>query len=226
MHIAVLGTGAVGRTLADRFLALGHSITMGSRSADSDGAVDWLAAVQPDNQDRASVANFAAAAAAGTIVINATAGMVSLAILTDVGPSALAGKVLLDVANPLDFSQGFPPRLSVCNDDSLAEAIQREFPGVKVVKSLNTMNCEVMANPGKVPGHHVVFVAGNDADAKAVITGLLSEMGWGHTQILDLGDLSAARGTEMFLPLWLRIMGTVGNADFNIDVVRPIRDQV
>lgn len=221
MQIAVLGTGAVGRTLANRFLALGHSITMGSRSADSDGAVAWLATVQPADLDRASVASFAEAAAAGTIVINATAGTASLAMLTGVGASALADKVLLDVANPLDFSQGFPPRLSVCNDDSLAEQIQREFPRVKVVKSLNTMNCEVMVNPSKVPGHHVVFVAGNDEDAKAVVTGLLREIGWGQTQILDLGDLGAARGTEMFLPVWLRIMSTVGNADFNIDVVRP-----
>lgn len=112
MQIAVLGTGAVGRTLADRLLVLGHSITMGSRSADSDAALGWLATVPPADQDRASVAHFGDAADAGTVIINATSGTVSLAMLTEVGAAALAGKVLLDVANPLDFSQGFPPRLS------------------------------------------------------------------------------------------------------------------
>jgi predicted dinucleotide-binding enzyme len=134
------------------------------------------------------------------------------------GADNLAGKVLIDVSNPLDFSGGMPPTLSVCNDDSLGERIQAAFPEAKVVKSLNTMNNQVMTEPGRLPDAHNVFVCGEDEEAKATVTELLIEFGWPRASIIDLGGIEAARGTEMYLPLWLRLMGALGTADFNIQI--------
>ena len=213
MNIAVLGTGNVGMALAGALAAAGHVVTMGSRTADNEAALAWT------TDNGVLLATFADAASASDLVINATGGGVSLAVLNSVGEQALAGKVLIDVANPLDFSNGFPPTLSVCNDDSLGEQMQREFPSARVVKALNTLNCELMVNPSGLPGDHVLFIAGNDADAKSKTIALLWEFGWPAERVLDLGDISAARATEMYLPLWLRLMQTVGNANFNINVV-------
>ena len=165
------------------------------------------------------LAPFAEAAAGGDLVVNATGGGASLDALDRAGAANLAGKVLLDVANPLDFSQGFPPSLLVKDTDSLAEQIQRAFPAARVVKSLNTMTAAVMVDPGRVGGgDHTVFVSGDDADAKQTVVDLLESMG--HTDVIDLGGLSTARGAEMYVPLWLRIMGAVGTPSFNIKVVR------
>jgi predicted dinucleotide-binding enzyme len=130
--------------------------------------------------------------------------------------------VLIDVANPLDFSQGMPPSLSVCNTDSLGERIQRAFPATRVVKALNTVNCDVMVEPARVPGEHVVFVCGHDSEAKDEVTRLLGVFGWPAERVLDLGDVSAARGTEMYLPLWLNLMGQLGTPHFNIEVAREV----
>src|SRR5205807_9397567 len=135
------------------------------------------------------------------------------------GADNLNGKILVDVANPLDFSQGRPPTLAVCNDDSLGEQIQRAFPGAKVVKALNTMNANVMVEPDRIPGEHDLFMCGNDEGAKAEVSELLQTFGWPANRIRDLGDITAARGQEMYLPLWLRLMGSTGGPDFNIRVV-------
>lgn len=213
MDIAVLGTGNVGRTLTHALRDLDHTVVVGSRTGDNSAALEWTAAVG------ASLATFADAAAASELIINATAGVASLAALGSIAPDALAGKVIIDLANSLDFSQGFPPTLAVCNDDSLGEQIQREFPEALVVKALNTMNCELMVSPASVPGDHVVFIAGNDDSAKVTTTALLGEFGWATDNVIDLGDISAARGTEMYLPLWLRLMQSVGHANFNINLV-------
>ncbi len=135
------------------------------------------------------------------------------------GATNLNGKVLLDIANPLDFSKGMPPTLSVCNTDSLGEQIQRTFPDVKVVETLNTMNCKIMVNPSLVPGEHDAFVSGNDRAAKAKVTKILK--GWfGWKSVIDLGDITAARGTEQILALWVRLMGTLGTANFNFKIVK------
>lgn len=213
MDIAVLGTGNVGRTLATAFARCGHTVVMGSRTADNATAAEW------SNDHGGSAATFADAASASDIIVNATAGTASVEALRSVGAAALAGKVLIDVANALDFSQGFPPTLAVCNDDSLGEQIQREFPAARVVKALNTINCELMVNPGSLSGDHKVFLAGDDDEAKSEVTNLLQELGWSPDQVLDVGDISAARATEMYLPLWLRLMQRVGHANFNINVV-------
>ncbi|MDJ0356461.1 NADPH-dependent F420 reductase [Paenarthrobacter sp. PH39-S1] len=216
MKIAVLGTGPVGRTLGSKFTALGHTVAMGSRDAANPTAAEWVVSAGA----KARAASFSGAAEGSDVIVNATAGASSLLALNACGARNLAGKVLIDVANALDFSAGFPPSLSVLNTDSLAESIQRVFPDAMVVKTLNTMAAPVMVDPQLVAGgDHDVFLAGNDDDAKAVVVGLLQEIGWQPGHIRDLGGLDGARGMEMYLPLWLRLMGNLGHASFNFRVV-------
>ena len=214
MKIAVLGTGTVGQTIGTRLVGLGHEVTMGSRQAGNEKAVGWAAATG----DGAAEGSFADAAGAAELAFNCTAGTGSLSALEAAGAERLAGKVLVDVANPLDFSKGMPPTLSVCNEDSLGEQIQRAFTEARVVKALNMVNASVMTEPAALSGEHDTFVAGNDDEAKAQVRGLLESFGW-RTIVIDLGDITAARGMEMYLPLWLRLMGATGGPGFNIRVV-------
>jgi len=214
MKVGVLGTGSVGRAIAGKLLALGHEVTMGSRWAESEALLEWL----DEADESARGGTFAEAAAAGEVLFNCTAGEASLEALAAAGAENLAGKVLVDAANPLDFSRGMPPTLSVCNDDSLGERIQAAFPETKVVKALNTVNNQVMVDPGRLPGAHNVFVCGEDDEAKATVSALLGEFGWPRDSVIDLGGIEAARGTEMYLPLWLHLMGALDTADFNVQV--------
>jgi hypothetical protein len=217
MRIGVLGTGSVGRRIATKLIELEHEVTMGSRSADGEALHEWVEEAGPG----AAGGTFADAAAAGELLFNCTAGEASLEALAAAGADNLSGKVLVDVSNPLDFSGGMPPTLTVCNDDSLGERIQAAFPEARVVKSLNTINNQVMTDPGRLPGAHNVFVCGEDEEAKGTVTELLVEFGWPRESIVDLGGIAAARGTEMYLPLWLRLMGALGTADFNIQLRVP-----
>ncbi|CAN5177400.1 NADPH-dependent F420 reductase [soil metagenome] len=214
MKAGILGTGMVGEALASKLVELGHDVMMGSRLAGNSKAAAWVDKVRGKGRQ----GTFAEAAAHGEIVINATAGDVSLEALKLAGAKNLDGKILIDVANPLDFSKGMPPTLSISNHDSLGEAIQRAFPDVKVVKTFNTMACAVMVNPGLVPGDHDIFVSGNDDDAKAEVIGLLNSFGW--KQPIDLGGISTARGTEQLLPIWLRLWGKLGTPQFNFKIVK------
>jgi len=214
--IAVLGTGTVGNTIGSKLIELGHQVMMGSRKANNEKAVAW----EEKSGQNACAGTFSEAAAFGEIIFNCTSGGASLEALRLAEEKNLAGKVLIDVANPLDFSKGMPPSLSVVNTTSLAEEIQAAFPKVKVVKALNTMWCGLMVNPGMINnGDHTTFICGNDADAKTKVKEMLKSFGWMENNILDLGDLSAARGTEMYLPLWLRIYGATNNGAFNIKIV-------
>jgi 8-hydroxy-5-deazaflavin:NADPH oxidoreductase len=212
MRIAVLGTGMVGRTLAPALGRLGHDVVVGTRDPEATrarGGWDLGAPLAP----------FGEVADGADLVVNATSGQASLGALEAVGGAALADKVLLDVANPLDFSAGFPPTLTVKDTDSLAEQIQRVHPRARVVKSLNTVNCAVMVDPSRPgDGETTMFVAGDDPDARAVVVALLEQLGW-H-DVIEFSDLSAARGMEMWLPLWARLMARLGTPDFNIRVVR------
>jgi predicted dinucleotide-binding enzyme len=217
MKVAVLGTGRVGQTLASKLLEVGHEVRMGSRLAGNENAVAWAAA----GGDAASEGSFADAAAFGDLVVNATAGTASLEALTAAGEANLSAKVIVDVSNPLDFSGGFPPSLSVCNTDSVAEQIQRAFPGAHVVKAFNTMNSDVMVDPSLVAGSHNAFLCGNDDDAKAQVKALLQSFGWPSEDVLDIGDLTAARGMEMYVTFWLRLFGSLGTGHFNIKVQPP-----
>jgi hypothetical protein len=215
MKIAVLGTGMVGETIGGKLVALGHEVKMGSRSATNEKAAAWVKKAGA----KASQGTFADAAAFGELLFNCTSGSGSLEALSAAGKENLKGKVLLDLSNPLDFSKGMPPTLFVSNTDSLGEQIQRAFPELKVVKTLNTISANVMVDPARIPGEHAVFVSGNDAEAKAQVKRLLTEwLGW--KQIIDLGDITTSRGTESYLPLWLRLWGAVGTPDFNIQIVK------
>jgi 8-hydroxy-5-deazaflavin:NADPH oxidoreductase len=215
MKIGILGTGIVGNTIASKLVALGHEVKMGARSASNEKAAEWVKRAGA----RASHGTFADAAAFGEIVFNCTQGTASLEALQAGGQKNLAGKILIDIANPLDFSKGMPPSLFDGNTDSLGEKAQRALPQTKVVKALNTCNCYVMVDASRIPGDHDTFVSGNDAEAKRQVTRILTEwFGWKH--VIDLGDISTARGTESYLPLWLRLFGALGTPDFNVHIVR------
>jgi predicted dinucleotide-binding enzyme len=225
MKIAVLGTGMVGQTIAARLAGLGHEVTVGTR--DPQGT---LARTEPDGMGNPAypvwaaahpevrLATFADAAAGAELVVNATSGHGALPALEAAGADNLAGKVLLDISNPLDFSGGFPPTLFVKDTDSLGEQVQRAFPDALVVKTLNTLNADLMVDPASLGEPSSVFVSGNDETAKATVTELLTS--FGHTDVIDFGDISTARGTEMLLPVWLRLMGALGTAAFNFRIVR------
>ena len=215
MKIGVLGTGMVGSAIASKLVSLGHEVKMGSREAGNEKGRRWAAAAGAG----ASAGTFAEAAKFGEIVFSATLGEAAIEALQAAGKENLRGKVLVDVSNPLDFSRGMPPTLfTAAAGDSLAERIQKAFPDAKVVKALNTVNASVMTDPARVHGESDLFVSGNDADAKEKVTALLRSFGW--KSIVDLGDITGARGQEAYLLLWLRLYAVLKTADINIKVVR------
>ena len=227
MNVGILGSGVVGQTIAAKLVALGHTVTLGTRDvaallARPDAPMGQSESFSAWHRQHPGVlvGTFAAAAASGEIVFNCTAGGASLAALHLAGEATLNGKLLIDVANALDFSQGMPPTLSVVNTDSLGEQIQRAFPQVRVVKALNTVTAAVMVDPRQVAdGDHHIFVSGNDAAAKARVAAILRDW-FGWREVIDLGDISTARGTEMYLPLWLQLMGALDTPLFNLKIVR------
>lgn len=210
MKIGVLGTGPVGQALATRLVEVGHDVTMGSRDAANETAAGWA------REHGAASGDFRQAAAGAEVVVNATAGSHSSAAVAQAEPAP--GTVLLDVSNALDGN--FPPGLTVPAGDSTAERLQREHPQVSVVKALNTMNCDVMVHPELVPGEHDVFVAGDDAAAKAAVTGLLRQFGWPEAAILDLGPLAAARGVEAAVLFWVALRMAIGHNRFNFHIAQ------
>ncbi|MGB7962808.1 MAG: NAD(P)-binding domain-containing protein [Propionicimonas sp.] len=206
MRIAVLGTGVVGRVWAERLVELGHDIVIGTRDPDAhrgEGAPPLRTQAQ--------------AVMGADLVVNALNGQATLAVLSPLA-DALAGVVVMDISNPLDFSAGFPPSLFVSGSDSLGEQVQRALPRARVVKTMNTLTASLQVHPERNPG--TVFVSGDDAEAKVVVVGLLTDVG--HSDIVDLGDITGSRATESFLPLWLRLMGALGTAEFQIKVSRPV----
>ena len=229
MKIAVIGTGSVGQTFASRLVSLGHEVMMGTRNV-----ADKLASASKDmygnppfgewhqaNQ-KVQLGTFAEAAAFGEIILNVTQGGKSIDALKLAGAKNLDGKVLVDIANPLDFTKGMPPSLlpELSNTNSLGEEIQKTFPSAKVVKTLNTMWAGLMVNPNMIGGgDHTAFICGNDAEAKSRVKALMNEFGWRNENILDLGDISSSRGTEAVLPVWLRIWGATQNGAFNFKLV-------
>ena len=226
MNIGIFGTGMVAQAVGGKLLDLGHSVVFGTRNVQS-----ALARTAPDGygnppfaqwmktRPKATLATFRDAALHGEMLVNATSGTGSIPALEAAGSSAMKGKILIDIANPLDFSKGFPPSLTVCNTDSLAEQIQRAFPETRVVKTLNTMNAYVMVNPASVPGDHTVFLSGDDAQAKRQVRDMLAGwFGWKTGNIIDLGDITTARGTEMLLPIWVRLFAALQNPAINFHI--------
>jgi predicted dinucleotide-binding enzyme len=225
MKIAVLGTGMVGRALAGRTAELGHEVTIGTRDpqatlarSEPDAMGNGPFSAWSDEHPDVRLDGFAEAAAGAELVVVACTGSAALEVLELAGDDNLADKVVVDVSNPLDSSQGFPPTLFVKDTDSLGEQIQRAHPRARVVKTLNTMNAHLMVHPETLGEESSVFVSGNDPAAKSVVTELLTS--FGHRDVIDLGDITTARGAEMLLPVWLRLMGSLGTAAFNFRIVR------
>jgi predicted dinucleotide-binding enzyme len=215
MRIGILGTGMVGNTIGAKLVALGHEVKMGSRTANNPKAVEWVKTAG----HLASQGTFADAAKHGELVFNCTLGTASPAVAKAAGAANLRHKILIDVSNPYDFSKGFPPMISFHGEDSTAEQLQRALPDSHVVKTLNTVNCNVMVDPSRVPGDHDVFVSGNDAGAKARVTEILKDW-FGWKSVVDLGDVTSARGAEAYILMWVRLLGTMKSPNFNIKIVR------
>lgn len=230
MKISVLGTGLVGRLLAAKLDDLGHDVAVGTRDPQATLArEEWTTTGDVDTPPyphwRAEhpgvrLLSLPEAGAHAEVLLNATGGAASLNALEQVGAQHLAGKVLLDLALPLDFSAGFPPTLTVANTDSLGEQIQRAYPDAKVVKSLTSVFCQVMVDPSRIPGEHTIFVAGDNLAAKQTVRGLLESFGWPHGSVIDLGDITAARAVEMYSRLYFTLVDALGTFELNIDVVR------
>ena len=216
MKVAVFGTGMVGDAIGPKLIERGHTVMMGYRTRDNEKSKNYVA----KNGKKAKNGTLSEAAELGDIIFNYTAGVASLEALRSGEQKNLAGKIIVDISNPLDFSKGMPPSLAVVNTNSLGEEIQKTFHQSKVVKTLNTMWCGIMVNPAMInAGDHNVFVFGNDTSAKEEVTNILTSFGWKDKNILDLGDITKARGTEMYLPLWLSIYGATSNGAFNIKLV-------
>ena len=213
MKIGILGSGNVGREIAARLVELNLDVMLGTRSPEK--IKDWSA-----QHPKVKTGSLSQAAAQGEIVFNTTTGSGSLEALTAAGEANLNGKVLIDLSNPLDFSHGMPPTLTVCNNDSLGEQIQRLLPQTKVVKTFNTMNVGLMVNPRSLAdGDHTLFLSGNDQAAKDQVSRLLAEW-FGWRDMLDLGDISTARGSEALLLIWVPMMMKFGNPKFQFKIVR------
>jgi predicted dinucleotide-binding enzyme len=190
---------------------------MGSRTAGNERGLAWAKKCGQN----ASAGTFIDVSGFGDVLFLCTKGEFAVDVVKSIGDDLLAGKVLIDVTNPLDFSNGMPPTLFVSNNDSLGERVQRAAPRARVVKSLNTMNCELMVDASKVKGNHSVFVSGNDPDAKNTLTKILTEdFGWNQANIVDVGDISSARGTEALLLLWTRLYAALGTSKFNFHIAR------
>lgn len=214
MKIAVFGTGMVGVTIANKLIALEHEVTMGSRTEANPKALAWA----QGHAQHASQGTYAQAAADAELIFNCTNGAGSLEALTSAS-AQLEGKLLLDLSNPLDFSKGMPPSLFVSNTDSLGEQLQRALPKTRIVKTLNTINSELMVNPSRL-GHtqHSVFLCGDDEQARSFVNQTVLKDWFGWTHVIDLGDITGSRAMESYLPMWLRLWGALGTADFNISV--------
>jgi predicted dinucleotide-binding enzyme len=225
MKIGIFGTGGVGRTIAAKLTSLGHDVMLGTRDeqatlARTEGGAMGGAAFKDWHKDNTTVklGTHAAAAAHGELLINATNGGGSLEALTLAGEANLGTKTLLDISNPLDFSKGMPPTLFVCNDDSLGERIQKAFPKMRVVKGLNTLTAALMVDPALLPEPTNIFLSGNDAAAKDEVRGVLRQFGWSDADMIDMGDITTARGTEQILPIWIRLWGALGTPMFNFRI--------
>jgi 8-hydroxy-5-deazaflavin:NADPH oxidoreductase len=215
MEIGILGTGIVGQTIGSRLIDLGHTVKMGSRLADNGSARAWVRA----KGENASRGTFAEAGSFGQVLFNCTAGKGSLSAIGSIKTADLNNKILVDVANPLDYTLGPTPVLTVCNYDSLAEQIQREHPVLRVVKTLNLINVEVMVKPDLVKNPQDVFLCGNDSEAKSFVTLMLIDW-FGWKSVIDLGDITNARGLEMASPLWISLKKKLGTNIFNFKIAR------
>lgn len=224
MKIAILGTGMVGRAHAKKLSELGHEVIMGTRDVQKTLSLSSDLTNIPFSQwhtenPKVKLVTFLEAALDGEIVIEALNGQAVVELLKSFEES-LANKILIDISNPLDFQEGVLPTLFVSNMDSLGEQIQNALPATKVVKAFNAMSANIQIDPNSYAGgDHHLFVCGNDNESKARVIELAKNW-YGWRNVIDLGDISTARGTEMLLPLWLRLWNVLGTTDFNFKVAK------
>ncbi|MFF1482899.1 NADPH-dependent F420 reductase [Streptomyces sp. NPDC058301] len=214
MKIALLGTGNVAKVLAPKLVSLGHEVTLGSRDPGNSAGAQWA------GDHGAALTGIAEAAAGAEFVVNTAPGLASLDVLTAAGADNLRGKVVVDVSNATEVKDGVLGVVTQADGSSVAEQLQKAFPEARIVKALNTMAGQVMVDPGRIPGHHTVFLSGDDAAAKAEVADLLKSFGWGEAQILDIGDVVSARATEAALLLFVRLYTTFQSPEFNLSVAR------
>jgi len=213
MQIGVLGSGVTGQTIGSKLLELGHEVMMGSRDEANASAVAWA----KEEGQHALYGTFMNAAAFGEIIFNCTLGAASLEALQMAGAENLKGKILIDTSNPLERDTDMWT-LTVCNTDSLGEQIQRAFPETRVVKTLNTVNSNVMVDPAKLLERTHVFVSGDDLEAKATVVRILRDW-FGWREIIDLGGITTSRGVEMYVLLWHNLRNAISSQRFNIKIV-------
>lgn len=226
MKISVLGTGAVGQAMSQKLTRLGHQVFMGTRNVSESlsrtetdtwgtpGVGSWI-----KENSQVELVSFRESVKRGKdLIVFAMNGKAAMECLEGIGEELLGDRIMIDISNPLDFSKGFPPILSICNTESLGEKIQNSFPKLRVVKTLNTVSSAVMVNPDVIQGDHSLFICGNDEAAKAEVVQLLNSIGWGNRNIIDLGDITSARGTEMMMPLFIRLIGKFQSPLFNINI--------
>jgi predicted dinucleotide-binding enzyme len=214
MQIGILGSGVTAQTIGSKLVQLGHEVMLGSREEANANAVAWS---KEEGGQHALYGTYQNAADFGEIVFNCTLGLASLEALEQAGAESLRGKVLIDTSNPLDRSTDMWT-LTVCNTDSLGEQIQRAFPETRVVKTLNTVNANVMVDPAKLLERTHVFVSGNDIEAKATVVRILRDW-FGWREIIDLGGIETSRGVEMYVLLWHNLRNAIASQRFNIKVV-------
>jgi len=214
--IGILGTGMVGESIGTKLIELGYEVRMGSRTANNEKAMEWAS----KNGDRASTGTFNDAASFGELIVVCTKGDATVSVARSINPDLVKGKIIIVISNPLDFSKGMPPFLipELTNTNSLGEEVQKILSLANVVKTLDTVNCQIMVNPNKLSGPQTMFIAGNNSEAKKQVGELLEKFGW--NEIVDLGDITGARATEMMMPIWIRIMVTTNNVQFGFKIVR------
>ncbi|HMH32075.1 MAG TPA: NAD(P)-binding domain-containing protein [Puia sp.] len=218
MKIGILGTGEVGNLLGSRSIENGHQVMMGGREVNNQNGLDFA---NKHSSENASYGTFAEASNFGEIIFNATNGRFALEALK-LANTDFTGKIIIDVANPLDFSTK-PPTLipHFANTNSIGESIQNNFPNAKVVKTLNTLGMALAVNPKQLNnGDHSIFVSGNDESAKIRTKTLLTEFGWKIENIIDIGDITASRAMESYLILSVRLLMSFGMPMFNIKVIK------
>jgi predicted dinucleotide-binding enzyme len=214
MQLGVLGSGVTAQTIGSKLIQLGHEVMLGSREEANANSVAWA---KDQGGQHALYGTFMNAATFGEIIFNCTLGSSSLAALEQVGAENLKGKILIDTSNPLDRSTD-QWSLTICNNDSLGEQIQRTYPGTRVVKTLNTVNANVMVDPAKLLERTHVFVSGNDIEAKATVVRILRDW-FGWKEIIDLGGIETSRSVEMYVLLWHSLRNAISSQRFNIKVV-------
>jgi 8-hydroxy-5-deazaflavin:NADPH oxidoreductase len=214
MQIGVLGSGITAQTIGSKLIQLGHEVMLGSRDEANPPSVVWA---KDQGGQHALYGTFMNAAAFGEIIFNCTLGSASLDALEQAGAENLKNKILIDTANPLDRHTDMWT-LTVCNTDSLGEQIQRAYPETRVVKTLNTVNANVMVDPAKLLERTHVFVSGDDIEAKATVVRILRDW-FGWKEIIDLGGIETSRSVEMYVLLWHSLRNAISSQRFNIKVV-------